>query len=176
MPNTQSPTDVSPATIAAVIDAIDYSGLSVQPDYIDPNGHMNVGYYTLLFDKALDLPWARLGIYSAMLLAQSGKSSFALEAHFTYQRELLLGDPLHFTFRLLDFDAKRVHYFMQMLHAKERYVAATFEQLSICVDIKTRRSASWSDNVFELLQALHAEHSTRRVPPEAGHAVGIRRR
>ena len=94
--------------IAADIDAIDYSALSIRPEFIGANGHLNVGYYTLLFDKALDLPWARLGIHSGLILA-SGYSSFALETHLTYQRELKLGDPLDFSLLLLDFDAKRVH-------------------------------------------------------------------
>ena len=40
------------ADIVAAIDELDYSGFVVQPEYIDANGHMNVGYYTLLFDKA----------------------------------------------------------------------------------------------------------------------------
>src|SRR5688500_13754075 len=73
--------------LADDIDNLDYSAFTVQSEFIDANGHMNVGYYTLMFDKALDLPWARLGIYSAQIL-ETGKSSFALESHITYQREL----------------------------------------------------------------------------------------
>src|SRR5262245_44407956 len=134
-------TMLTPAQIVDTVDRLDYSGFAVQSDYIDANGHMNVGYYTLLFDKALDLPWAALGLYSAILL-QTGRSTFALECHLTYQRELVLGDPLKFGFRLLDYDAKRVHYFMQMYHATEQYLAATCEQLSICMDMKTRRSTA----------------------------------
>ena len=45
------------------IDAVSYRGFAVLPEYIDPNGHMNVGYYSVLFDKALDLPWALLGLF-----------------------------------------------------------------------------------------------------------------
>jgi acyl-CoA thioester hydrolase len=102
---------IDATAIAAEIDAIDYSAVSIRPEFIDANGHLNVGYYTLLFDNALDLSWARLGIYSGLILA-SGYSSFALETHMTYQRELKLGDPLDFSLLLLDFDAKRIHYFL----------------------------------------------------------------
>lgn len=166
---------LSPAAIAAQIDALDYSGMTVLPEYIDGNGHMNVGYYTLLFDKALDLPWERLGIYSQILL-KSGMSSFALETHLTYQRELKLGDALQFKFLLLDYDAKRVHYFLQMYHATEGYLAATCEQISICMDMNVRRSTTWSDTALANVAALYELQKQRPRPPEVGRAIGIRRK
>jgi len=170
-----SPASENSAAVAIEIDQLDYSGMEVLPEYIDANGHMNVGYYTLLFDKALDLPWARLGIYSQQLLT-TGKSSFALESHITYQRELKLGDPLRFAFLLLDYDAKRVHYFLQMFHGVNHYLAATCEQLSICMDMNTRRSTAWSEQPLANIKALYAVHSVRPRPAEAGRAISIRRR
>jgi acyl-CoA thioester hydrolase len=166
---------LTPVAIAAEIDALDYSGMSVLPEYIDGNGHMNVGYYTLLFDKALDKPWELLGIYSALQL-QTGISSFALETHLTYQRELKLGDALQFNLQLLDYDAKRIHYFLRMQHAREGYLAATCEQISICMDMKARRSTTWSDAALSNITALFERHKDRPRPPEAGRAIGIRRK
>lgn len=166
---------LSPAAIADQIDALDYSGMAVLPEYIDANGHMNVGYYTLLFDKALDLPWARLGIYSELQL-KTGMSSFALEAHLTYQRELKLGDALQFKFRLLDFDAKRIHYFLQMYHATQGYLAATCEQISICMDMNARRSTVWSDAALANIAALFDLQKERPRPTEVGRVIGIRRK
>ena len=40
----------------------------------------------------------------------TGCSTFMLESDVTYQREVHEGDPLDFTFQLIDFDAKRIHY------------------------------------------------------------------
>ena len=68
--------------IAQAVDNIRYSGFIVLPAYLDPNGHMNVGYYAVLFDKALDLPCNVLGLGSAGIQA-TGRSSFALETHDT---------------------------------------------------------------------------------------------
>jgi acyl-CoA thioester hydrolase len=157
------------------IDTLNYGGVTVLPEYIDPNGHMNVGYYSLLFDKALDLPWAVLGLGSASIKA-SGRSSFTLETHVTYQRELHEGDPLDFTFQLLDFDPKRIHYFMTMLHARERWLAATSESISICIDMTTRRSTTWPDDQIAHLRLLHIAHLQRPRPPEVGRTIGIRRK
>ena len=157
------------------IDTLNYGGFTVLPEHIDPNGHMNVGYYSVLFDKALDLPWAALGLGYEGIKA-SGRSSFALETHVTYQRELHEGDPLDFTFQLLDFDPKRIHYFMTMLHARERWLAATSESISICIDMTTRRSTTWPDDQIARLRALHIAHLQRPRPSEVGRAIGIRRK
>jgi acyl-CoA thioester hydrolase len=166
---------VDARALDAEIEALDYSHLKVGPEHIDANGHMNVGYYGVLFDRALDLPWARLGIYSEPIIA-AGKSSFALESHLTFQRELRAGDPLAFSLLLLDYDAKRVHYFMRMFHARERWLAATCEQLSICMDMATRRSTDWPPACVANISALFEVHCTRRRPTEAGRTLGIRRR
>ena len=157
-----------------MIDTLSYGGFTVLPEYIDPNGHMNVGYYSVLFDKALDLPLEVLGLGYASIEA-NGRSSFALETHVTYQRELHEGDPLDFTYQLLDFDAKRAHYFMTMLHARERWLAATSESISICIDMATRRSTTWSDDQLANLQVVHAAHRARPRPAEVGRTIGIRR-
>jgi len=171
--NTQ--TMIETPDIARDIDALDYSQLTILPEYIDANGHMNVGYYMLLFDRALDLAWARLGIYSGQILAR-GYSTFALQSHLHYKRELRLGDALDFDILLLNYDAKRVHYLMRMLHRQERWVAATCEQLSICMNVNTRRSTAWPAEALAGVAALHAAHQDRPRPAEVGQAIGIRRR
>ena len=164
-----------PSDITQAIDSIPYSGFVVAPAFIDPNGHMNVGYYTVLFDQALDLPWDRLGVGSPSTEA-TGCSTFTLESHVTYQREVHEGDPLDFTFQLIDFDAKRIHYFMTMMHARERWLAATSEAISICVDMTTRHSAAWPADRLERLRALHETHAQRPRPAELGRLIGIRRK
>ena len=35
---------IDATAIAAEIDAIDYSAVSIRPEFIDANGHLNVGY------------------------------------------------------------------------------------------------------------------------------------
>ncbi|MGE0387284.1 MAG: thioesterase family protein [Gammaproteobacteria bacterium] len=164
-----------PQSLAAAIDAADWSAFRVLPAYIDGNGHMNVGYYAVLFDQALDIPWKLLGIdYS--LIDRENKSSFALESHYTYRREVREGDALAFTFRLLDFDAKRVHYFMTMQHAAEGWMAATSEQISMCVDMGSRRGTNWPADVTARLEGLLPLYRARPGPPEVGRLIGIRRR
>ena len=157
------------------IDTLGYEGFAVLPAYLDRNGHMNVGYYSVLFDQALDRPWELLGLgYDN--IAINGHSSFALESHVTYQRELREGDPLDFTFQLIDMDAKRIHYFMTLLHRHERWLAATLESISMCINMATRRSDAWPEAPLARLQAVFEVHRQRPRPAEVGRKVGIRRR
>ena len=164
-----------PSDIVQAIDGIRYDGFVVPPEYIDRNDHMNIGYYSVIFDKALDLPWEMLGLGSSGIGA-AGSSSFALENHVTYQHEVREGDPLDFTFQLIDFDTKRIHYFMTMLHARSRWLAATSESISICIDMTTRRSTTWPEDRLARLQALHEAHRQRPRPKEVGRSIGIRRK
>ena len=83
---------------------------------------------------------------------------------------------MDFTFQVIDCDEKRIHYFMTMLHARERWVAATSESISICIDMKTRRSTTWPDDSLARIQALQEAHSRHARPPEIGRSIGIRRK
>ena len=157
------------------IDTLGYEGFAVLPEYLDRNGHMNIGYYSVLFDQALDRPWPLLGLgYDN--IAINGHSTFALESHVTYQREVREGDPLDFTFQIIDLDAKRIHYFMTMLHRRERWLAATLESISMCINMATRRGAAWPDDPAERLRAVFEAHRQRPRPAEVGRTIGIRRK
>jgi acyl-CoA thioester hydrolase len=166
---------LDPQAFAREIDAINYTGFSVRPEYIDDNGHLNVGYYTILFDRSLGLPWERLGISSAQI-RETGRSSFTLESHLTYLRELRLGDPVTFSILVLDYDAKRIHYFLRMHHAREKWLAATCEQLSTCVDLATRRTARWPEPAMDRIAKLAQAHAQRPRPEGLGRPIGIRRK
>lgn len=125
----------------------------VLPEWIDVNGHMNVAYYVLAFDHAVDDLWARIGITDESILATGG-STFAVESHVTWQRELKEGEPFVVTSQVAAYDAKRIHQFQRMYHAGEHYLAATAEWMNLHIDLKTRRVSAWPDVTLEALDAF----------------------
>lgn len=147
---------------------------TVEPAWIDYNGHMNMAYYNLVFDRALDYVYDQLGIGAEYVRA--GGSCFTAEIHVNYLQEVVLGDPLRVTFQLLDQDAKRLHFFEHMYHAGSGYLAATSEQLALHVDMTTRRSAPFPPPIQARIDALHRQHATLPRPEQAGRVIGIRRR
>lgn len=146
----------------------------VEPEWIDYNGHLNVAYYHLLFDRATDKFLDELGLGEASARKGLG-SMFALEDHITYQRELKVGDVARVTLQLLDFDIKRVHYFMRMFEADEGYLSATCEHLSSYVDFQTRRSAPMPSGTRDKLAKLHELHRNLPRPEHASQVIRIRR-
>lgn len=147
----------------------------VLPEWIDGNGHMNVAYYSLAFDRALDAFFQELGIGWDYTEKGEG-STFVLEAHVSFLREVKQGDPLRISYQLLGCDAKRMHYFGQMLHAGEGFLAATSEQIAVHVDMKTRRSSNFPGEVVGLLDAVRVAHAALPVPPQAGRSIGLKKK
>lgn len=148
---------------------------SVRPEWIDYNGHMNVAYYVLAFDHATDALFDRLGL-DAAYRERSGFSTFALEAHIVYKREVAAGDPLRFEAQMLDFDGRFFHYISKMYHDGEGWLAASCEWLSCGVDMRTRRPAEMPPEIRASFQALYDAHRALPRPPEAGRVIGIKRK
>lgn len=144
----------------------------VRPDWIDYNGHMNVAYYLLAFDHACDAFLDFVGMDTAHR-GRTGGTTFAVDCHLTYQREVTEGTPLRFASQLLDFDQKRIHHFHWMYHAHEDYVAATCEWLSLHVDLATRRVAPIPPPVADRLAETLESHRGLPRPPEAGRGIAM---
>jgi len=52
----------------------------VLPEWIDYNGHLNMAYYHVIFDKALDEVFDQLGI-GVEYVRNDGGTSFTMEVH-----------------------------------------------------------------------------------------------
>lgn len=163
--NQQHPLDQSP---------IACPDQQVLRDWIDYNGHMNMAYYHVVFDQSLDYVFDALGIGAAYV--QSDQCSmFSREVHVNYLAEATLDQHLQVTWQLLDFDAKRLHFFQHMRDAQTGAVLATSEQLAMHVDMNSRRTAPFPEPVTLQLRALEQRHRSLATPPEAGRSIGIRR-
>ena len=148
---------------------------TVIEDWIDYNGHLNMAFYNVIFDRGVDHVYDLLGIGAEY--AQSGQGScFTMEVHLHYLSELSLGDNVCVHFQLLDYDSKRLHFFEQLYHQGEGYLAATSDQIGMHVDMQTRRSAPFPESVIDRLERLKQAHSPLAVPPQVGHVIQIPRR
>lgn len=147
----------------------------VLDEWLDHNGHMNVAYYVLIFDRATDRFHAMLG-KNADYIARTQCSTFALEMHLTYPRELLPRAPYRVLTRLVDADHKRIHMLHRMFHATEGWLAATCESISMHIDMTARRSTPFPPEIAQRIENLRA--AQKELPPDeyAGQQVGIRRR
>lgn len=146
----------------------------VPPAWVDHNGHMNVAHYAALFDRALEGFFELVGLGRAYAAAK-GSAMFVVETHFTYQQELLAGDPVAVRLQLLDRDRKRIHCFMEMYQERDDFLAATSEQIAVHVDLESRKSLSIPTHELATLTAYLEAHRRIARPKEVGHKIGIRR-
>ena len=72
----------------------------VLPEWIDINDHMNVAYYILIFDEGVDELWKRFGI-TGDYIERLNNSTFAVESHVTWQREIAVAEPYVVTSQIL---------------------------------------------------------------------------
>lgn len=148
----------------------------VRPEWIDYNGHMNVSYYTMAFDRAFDMlleDWIGIG---ESFVRRSRLGPMSLQMQTCYLGELLEGEAFHVDVTMLDCDAKRMHLFGEMVAQADGRLAATFEGLSMCVDLETRRPHPYPDWAQARMAAMVAAQAMLPRPAQAGQPIGIRRR
>lgn len=172
-------TDASPESLAAetlrdVPAPLALHRETVQPEWIDYNGHMNLAYYMLAFDHATDAFFEYLGL-GPSYLKNANASTFTLEAHITYEREMMAGAPMRFETQLLAHDAKRMHYMHFMYHAEEGWLSSTNELISLHVDMAARRSAPMPEGICSRLDAVAASHGKLVRPKQAGRVISLER-
>ncbi len=148
------------------------STMRVVPDWIDYNGHMNMAYYHVLFDRAVEEGFSLVGL-GHEYLEERKASFFAAEIHTTYKRELKVHDEVRVTLQLIDFDEKRLHFYMEIRHAAEGWVAATSEHLSLHVDMGTRKVRPFPDDILTNLGVMKAAHARLARPSAVGRGSGV---
>ena len=147
----------------------------VRPEWIDHNQHMNMGYYLVVFDYATDEFFRFVGLDAGHRTA-AAVTTFCLEAHVTYHREVRASDPLRFTTLLLAYDDKRIHYFHAMYHGTEGYLAATNELMSLHVSLASRRAAAMAPAVLARLAEVQRAHDAVARPAQLGRTIGLANR
>ena len=154
---------------------IDSKIMTVQEDWIDYNGHLNMAYYNVLFDTACDHVFELAGLGPDYVKARKA-SYFTAEVHVCYVRELAAGMPVVVSLQLVDLDEKRAHFYQELRHADEGWLSATSEQMSLHVDMAAKKVAPWPEDIFENLTGMFVAHRALPRPERAGRHIEIRKK
>jgi acyl-CoA thioester hydrolase len=147
----------------------------IKPEWLDYNNHMNVAYYVLIYDLAFEELLRSLGLGGEQAKT-TGISTMALESHITYKQEVSLGQDVEIRMQLVDHDHKRMHLYSEMfVKGTCGYLASTLEQISMCVDLNKRKSASFPAEVMEKIKILSEQQSHLQRPDNIGRIIGIRK-
>jgi len=144
----------------------------VLPEWIDANGHMNLAYYVVVFDQATDLLYDTLGVGQAYRNA-TGNSTFTAETHTQYLREVRVGERVRVVPHLLGADAKRLHYFHEMFHARDGHRVAVQEILALHIDLAIRRVAPFPSELSNRIQAAVRANAGKPLPDGVGRRIAM---
>ena len=144
----------------------------VAPEWIDVNGHMNVANYLEAFDSAVVAFRERLGVDDDYI--SGGCSTFAVECHMTYQRELTLDDPYLITTQVLGYSRTGLHQFNRLYHADELFLGSTAESMTLHIDLGERKVAPWPDTIVARLDAVARGQGPMPRPQQAGRQIRLK--
>ncbi len=150
------------------------SQMQVEDGWIDYNGHMNMAFYNVLFDRGADQAFDRIGI-GAAYARERRLTVYTAEIHVCYVRELHLGDRVTVSFQLLDSDDKRIRAYQEIRH-EDGWLAATSESLSLHVDMSGPKVAPFPDDIGPRVAAMRDEHAALPMPEQAGRSIAISRK
>ncbi|MBF2759333.1 MAG: thioesterase family protein [Ectothiorhodospiraceae bacterium AqS1] len=144
----------------------------VLPAWIDANGHMNDGYYAVAFSDATWRVQDYLGM-DANYRARTQGTLYSVEAHFTWESELLLGRRIHTKSLILGADEKRLRLFQSLIASDEGVVAATMDLMALHVtqDEGSVRVSPFPPDISARVQEVAAAHAKIDRPPQAGRKV-----
>jgi acyl-CoA thioester hydrolase len=150
--------------------------MTVPAEWIDYNGHMNVSYYTMAFDKAADQIYDGVLLIGEAYARVQRMGPYVIQQHIHYLGELLRGDQFACAFRILDWDDKRLHTWSDLIRVSDGRIAASAEALVMNVDLEERRSAPYPDWARARIAALAAAQADLPLPVRVGAGIAIRRR
>ena len=83
---------------------------------------------------------------------------------------------MRITAQLIAFDDKRLHYYLEMRHANEGWLAATSENLSLHVDMVHRKVTPFPADILANIALMKAAHSMMPLPATIGRIIGMPRK
>ena len=135
---------------------VQYSGV-IPREWEDRNGHVNVQFYVALYELGGWVIFEKVGIDEDWFL-QKNVSVFDLEHHLQYRAEVMAGDEVTGYNRLLSRNEKSFHGMYFIVNRTRGRLAATLEYVSACVDMRTRRIASFPEELAAALDILLEKH------------------
>jgi acyl-CoA thioester hydrolase len=148
--------------------------MTVEPQWTDYNGHLNMAYYNVLFDRGADFGIGELGI-TLDYVKNRKLTIYTAEIHVCYVRELHQGHQVYTTFQIVDFDEKRLHVFQELYH-EDGWLAATSEVLSLHIDMSGPKVAVFPADVLANIETMAKVHAKLGRPAGVGRSIGIKRK
>ena len=129
-------------------------------DWTDYNGHMNLAFYILVFDKGAEIILSKfmMGEQSAKT---TKKSTMAVESHTTYNNEVKENEEVDVCLSYFNHDKKRLHYKLEMYEKSKNVLSATTEVLSLYIDLNIRKVTEFENEKLKIMDEFIEENKLK---------------
>ena len=126
-------------------------------EWVDYNNHLNMAYYVLIFDQALEviLEKFKMGAKSAKT---EKRSTMVVETNTKYINEVQEGIEIDIFLTFFDHDKKRLHLKMEMVEKKTKKISASIEWLSLYVNLETRKVTEFESEKIIIMDSFIKEN------------------
>jgi acyl-CoA thioester hydrolase len=148
---------------------------SVEPEWIDANGHMNVRHYLELCASGTNiLCYDQVGIDDDYR-AERRMGVFTAEHHLSYYSELHQGEKLSVRVRVLARSDKVVHMIGLLVDDTHDRLANALEVTLVHVDLDTRKAVALPEEIATAFDRAIAVSDTLDWDAPVCGAMGVRR-
>jgi acyl-CoA thioesterase FadM len=163
-------------TSAAPVTELPVYRATIEPDWIDYNGHLRDAYYGLVASYAVDGVMEILGL-DAAYRERTHCTLYTLEVHLHYLHEVKSSDDLGVISSVLDFDRKRIQIGCRFICSRVSEPVATAEMMLLHVRQEDKPSvASFPDEVTAKLEALKVSPDAREAFGPSSRKIELKRR
>ena len=119
-------------------------------EWVDYNNHLNMAYYVLIFDQALEvmLEKFKMGANSAK---KNQRSTMVVETNTKYISEVKENDEVDIMLTFFDHDKKRLHLKLEIIEKKTKKISASIEWLSLYVNLETRKVTEFEEEKIGIM-------------------------
>ena len=152
-----------------------YEG-AVDPGWIDYNGHLNDGYYAVLFSRGTDGLMDYIGV-DQDYRDRTRQTLYTLTMKLDFLAEVGADTGLYVTAQMLAADSKKYHAFLRMHRLGDAALVATCETVMLHVDQAAGpAAAAFPEAVATRVQALSADHAALPWPQTASQPIALKRK
>ena len=131
----------------------------IKKEWVDYNGHMNMAYYVLVFDQALEfaLENFKMGESAAKSL---NRTTMVVETNTKYLNEVKQSENIDINLTFFDHDKKRLHVKMEMIAKNRNETSATMEWISLYIDLSKRKVTEFEDEKLKIMDKFIEENKS----------------
>lgn len=132
----------------------------VKEEWVDYNDHMNMAYYVLVFDQALEVALEKLKMGESAA-RDLNRSTMVVETNTKYLNEVKEGEKVNINVTYFDHDKKRLHLKMEMISQKTNKLSASMEWISLYIDLSKRKVTEFEQEKVKIMKDFIEQNKSK---------------